>query len=165
VEAGLNEIMKRMTRLLLLWAGLLASGCYLERPLETATPPLPSTRIVADLTDSGTVAMGNAIGPGALQVEGVVTSADDRVWTLQMLRVDHRDGRSIDWNRELVSFPRTVLTRTTVRVLDKKRSWLAAGAITIGAFLAARAFDLFGADENKGEEPAPPASLIPAGGK
>jgi hypothetical protein len=140
------------------------AGCYREQPLETL-PPRPATRLIAQLTDSGTVAMSNAIGAGALAVEGVITNADERTWTLQMLRVDHRDGRVIDWKREPVVFPASVLTSARVKVLDKRRSWLAAGGIVIGAFIVARTFDLagIGEDDDDGEEPQ--QILIPVGGR
>jgi hypothetical protein len=138
-------------------------GCYLEQPL-TVTPPAPATRIIAQLTDSGTVALSNSIGAGALEVEGVVRSADADTWTLQLVRVDHRDGRTINWNREAVTVRPSLLTNPMVRVLDKKRSWLAAAGITIGAIVLARAFDLLGSPDDEPEEPPPPASLIPDGG-
>ncbi len=137
-----------------------ASGCYMQRPLDV-TPPPPSTHLMAQLTDSGTVALSNALGPGALGVEGVVAAADAQSWTLQMLRVDHRDGRTIEWNREQVVFPRAVLSQPMVKVLDKKRSWMAAGGIVIGAFVLAQTFDLFGSPDEEGDEPPPPASVVP----
>jgi hypothetical protein len=140
------------------------SACYKEMPLETR-PPAPSTRIVAELTDSGTVALAKAIGPGALVVEGVINSADQSSWVLQMLRVDHRDGRSVNWNHELVAFAPNLLTRPTVKVLDRTRSWLAGAGITLGAFILARTFNLFGADDAEEEVPPPPASVIPVDGK
>ena len=158
------EIMQITTRLVVVTAALAASGCYKQEPLRTV-PPTPATRIVATLTDSGTVAMGNAIGAGALAVEGVITAANDREWTMQMIRVEHRDGRAIDWNREVVRFPSNVLSEPAVKILDKKRSWMAAGAITIGAFLAARAFNLLGADEAGDDTPVPAETVIPFGGR
>jgi hypothetical protein len=154
-------------RVMLGAVAVLASACYMEKPLETMPPP-PSTHLIAQLTDSGTVALSNALGPGALGVEGVVASADAQSWTLQMMRVNHRDGRVIEWNREPVTFPRGMLNQPMAKVLDKKRSWLAAGGIVLGAFVLARSFDLFGSPEDEGEEPPPPASvvpIIPGGGK
>ena len=142
-----------------------SAACYTQRPLVTM-PPAPATHIVAQLTDSGTVAMSNAIGAGALEVEGVVSFASQQSWTLQMVRVDHRDGRSINWNREPVAFPSSVLTQPFVKVLDRKKSWLAAGGITIGAFVMARAFHLIGGDdddEDDGEQPQ--QIVIPVGGR
>lgn len=138
---------------------LVLTGCYTRHPLVT-TPPPPNTRLVATLTDSGTVAMGNALGQGAVEIEGIVTNAVIGEWTMQMLRVDHRDGRSIGWNHEVVSFPQRALVNPTVVVLDKRKSWLIAGAIAIGAFLAAQTFDVFGADELEDNTPQPQASKI-----
>lgn len=152
------------TTVILAAIALANAACYTQRPLETLPPP-PSTHIMAALTDSGTVALSNAIGPGALSVEGVVSSADENVWVLQMVRVDHRDGRTINWNREPVSFAPGLLTRPSVRVLDKRRSWLAAGGITVLAFIAARSFNLIGSSEEGPDEPPPPASLIPVDGR
>lgn len=145
-------------------AATMALGCYTQRPLVQMPPP-PSTRIVAQLTDSGTVAMSNAIGAGALAVEGVVSSVDDRQWTLQMINVDHRDGRSIGWNRESVTFPLSALTQTHVKVLDKKKSWLAAGGITLGAFILARSFNLVGASDDGEDGEEPQQIVIPVGGR
>jgi hypothetical protein len=121
----------------------------------------PGDGVLAQLTDSGTVALANALGAGALGVEGVVAQADAQSWTLQMVRVNHRDGRVIEWNREPVTFPRTHLSQLMVKVLDKKRSWIAAGGIIIGAFVLAQTFDLLGSSEEEGDEPPPPASVVP----
>jgi hypothetical protein len=118
------------------------SGCYTQHPL-TATVPALGTDVVALLTDSGTVAMGNQLGPGVTEVEGVVAEADGNSWRLLMTRVDQRGGTSTLWNREPVTFPRYALTGVTVRRLDKKRSWIVAGAITAAALIAARAFGAF----------------------
>ena len=148
---------------------LAGAGCYQQMPLTTL-PPAAGTRVIAELTDSGTVALGHAIGVGAQQVEGVVTTADANVWGVQMLRVTHRDGRLVDWNREVVSIRPNLLTNMSVKVLDKKRSWLAAGGIAVGAILLARTFDLLGSSEEDMDEQPPaqkvmPTAPIPFGGK
>ena len=154
-----------MIRALLLALGCVcATACYSQTPLQTF-PPAPLTHITAQLSDSGTVAMGNALGPGVMAVEGIVEKADEKMWLLHMVSVDEKDGRTVDWNRELVSFPASILIQPKVRVLDKKKSWLAAAAVTGGAFLAARAFNLIGANSDKGDTTGPAASLIPGGGK
>ena len=131
-----------------------AAGCYKQVPLNT-TMPAPATRIVATLTDSGVVAMGSALGPGATEVEGVVSDATDSQWTLQLIRVDHRGGQSVTWNREPVPFARALLANPMTVKLDRTRSWLAAGGIVIGAFLIARSFNLISGEESGpvGEEP------------
>jgi hypothetical protein len=114
------------------------------------------TRVVARLTDSGVVAMANAIGSGAVEVEGLVAAADAASWDLQLIRVDYRGGASVTWRGERVTFPRYALTGATERTLSRRRSWLTAGAIVVGAILAARVFGAFGFGEPPDEDPPPP---------
>lgn len=140
------------------------SGCYSNKPLEVM-PPAPRTHISAELSDTGTVVMGVALGSGVVGIEGVVESATADQWELHMLRTDLKDGRSILWNNELVTFPSRVVIDPRVRILDKRKSWLTAGGVVAGALIAARAFNLIGADDNKSNTPEPGASLIPGGGK
>jgi hypothetical protein len=157
----LNHFMKpRLSLIRLLLLSLVSAGCFQRVPM-TAAVPAPATRVVATLTDSGTVAMSNALGAGALEVEGVITNADGNQWTMQMLRVDHRDQRTIEWNRELVTVPRNVITNPSVVVFDKKRTWVAAAGITLGAFLAARAFNLVGGNDEINEGEQPQKSYVP----
>jgi hypothetical protein len=101
------------------------------------------------------VAMANTIGPGAIQVEGLVAAANANSWDLRLLRVDHRGGGSIVWNRELVSFPRYALTDPAERRLDRTKSWALAGAIAAGAAILAQLFGAVGGGENV-EPPLPP---------
>ena len=131
------------------------AGCYVQRPLETPVPA-PATRIVAQITDSGAVAVGNRLGPGAMEVEGVVSMADESSWNLNLLRVSYRGGTSSVWNRELVTFPRFALTNATERRVNRTRSVLVAGLIAGGAVLASQMFGQLGADSPDDGEPTPP---------
>lgn len=139
-------------------------GCYVQRPLTMAVPA-PAMRIVATMTDSGVVAMSNAIGPGSTEIEGIVVSADTDRWTLEMLRVAHRGGTSVTWNREHVTFPRDALTNVTERSLDKRRSWLTAGLITASAFLVGGLFGAITGGGDEGDGPNPAENVTPAGGR
>ncbi len=142
---------------------LLLTACYTRRALTTSTPE-PATRIVAQLTDSGVVAMGGAIGSGAYEVEGVVAEADASIWKLHLTRVEQRTGSSINWNGELVSFPRYALANATEKRFDRTRSWMAAGLVTAGAILVVKLFSYIGADEEINPPPPPPAIRVPGGG-
>jgi hypothetical protein len=153
------EIIMRNVKVMLLVFCAALGGCYTRQPLETI-PPEPNVRVVALLTDSGTVAMSNAIGAGALEVEGVVARASQTEWTFAMMRVDHRDGRSISWNHELVTFPAATLSKPMVVALNKKKSWLAAAGITVGAFLVASAFGVINAGEDDGAEEQPQVTRV-----
>jgi hypothetical protein len=146
----------RMTRQLLAALGpaCLVAACYTQAPLASPIPA-PETRIVAGVTDTGVLAMGNAIGPGATEVEGIVAGADATSWDLRMLRVDYRNGRSVAWNRELVRFPRSALNQPTERRFSNRRSWLMAGILTSTAFLTAHFLGFIGGGDS-GDKPPPP---------
>jgi hypothetical protein len=131
------------------------AACYVQRPLGSPVPQ-PATRIVVLITDTGRVELANKIGPGATAVEGVVVSADEVAWDLQVVRVDYRGGTSQTWNGERVSFPRYTLTNASERSLNRRRSWLMALAITGTAFVAAKAFGVLGWGGSPGGEPPPP---------
>jgi hypothetical protein len=142
---------------------LTLTACYTQRPLGTI--PAPATRIVATMTEAGAVAMTKAIGPGSTEVEGVVVSVDADSWTLEMLRVDHRGRNSVTWNREHIIFPRDALANVAERALDKKRSWLAVGAIAASAVLIGGLLSSITSGGDESEPSAPTENVAPAGGR
>jgi len=77
-------------------AAMVTGACYTQSPISEFPPPT-STRIVAQVTDSGVVAMANAIGPAAQEVEGVVEGFRNDTLRIQMLRVDHRGASMACW--------------------------------------------------------------------
>jgi hypothetical protein len=109
--------------------------------------------------------MANAIGASASEVEGLVVSADENVWKLNLLRVDYRGGNSVTWNGEPVSFPRFALTMPKEKKFDQRKSFIAGGLIAAAAFTAAVLFRALGADEGGEGGPTPPSILIPSGGR
>lgn len=133
----------------------LLAACYTQQPLDMPVPA-PDMRIVAEVTDTGRVAMSNALGPGAMEVEGIVAGADATSWDLRMLRVDYRGGQSVLWNKELVRFPRAAVTNASGRRFSNKRSWLMAGLITSSALLAARFLGVLGGGGSPDNQPPPP---------
>jgi|SRR5688572_23683824 hypothetical protein len=131
------------------------ASCYTQAPLDTPIPAA-DTRIVAQVTDTGVLAMSNAIGPGALEVEGIVVGADATSWDIRLVRVNHRGGQSITWNQELVRFPRSALSQATERRFSNRRSWIMAGLVTSTALLAARFLGVIGGGDNTPVPPPPP---------
>jgi hypothetical protein len=134
---------------------LLLAACYTQSPLETPLP-VPEQRIVAQVTDTGVVAMSNALGPGAQEVEGIVVAADNSTWDLRMLRVDYRGGTSVVWKQEQVRFPRSALSQATERKFSSGRSWIMAAVVTSTALLAARFLGVIGGGEDNKPPPPPP---------
>jgi hypothetical protein len=156
----LNEFMTMKQSAVIVLACCVSAACYKQVPITTMTPA-SQTRVQAQLTDSGTVAMGAALGPGVLEVEGVVASATEDAWTLNLIRVDHRGGQSILWNREPVIFPRSVLIEPKSVILDKKKSWLMGGGVVLGAFLLAQSFSLLGSSEEDPDGEVPELIIVP----
>ena len=148
--------MQSLNRKLVLGLGVfpLVAGCYRHVPVAA---PVPTTRIIAQVTDTGSVVMANAIGSAATEIEGVVASVTDAAWRLQLVRVDHRGGMSTLWKLEEVAFPRIALTNVREKRLDRKRSWLVAGALTAGVILVSKAFggSLTGGSDDGGTPPPP----------
>jgi hypothetical protein len=142
----------RLTAVLLL---PLLAACYMQSPLTSPTPT-PEMRIVAQVTDTGVLEMGQLIGPGATEVEGVVANANAAAWDLRMLRVDYRGGSSVLWKGELVHFPRSALSQATERRFSRGRSWILAGAITSVALLAGKFLGFIGGGDNPPTTPPPP---------
>jgi hypothetical protein len=132
------------------------SACYRERPLASPAP-VPTSRIIAQLTDTGAVVMAGSIGVAATEVEGIVAEADANVWKLHMVRVTQRGGGSTRWNREVVSFPRYALSNAREKGLDKRRSWIVAGLITAAVVAASL---LFGGAITGGDGPVDPVPPV-----
>jgi len=133
----------------------LVAACFTQAPIETPVPA-QDMRIVAQVTDTGVLAMSNALGPGAREVEGIVAGTDATSWDLRLLRVDYRGGNSVLWNRELVRFPRSALSQATERRFSKRRSWIVAGLLTSTALLAARFMGVIGGGDGDNKPPPPP---------
>ena len=145
----------RSNHALSLLAILALSACYVQRPLSSPIPEA-STRIVAQITDTGSVELASTIGPGARMVEGVVVRAEPTAWDMEVIRVDYRGGASQLWNRERVTFPRYALTNASERAFNRKRSWIIALAITGTAVMAAKLFGVIGFGGGPGDEPGNP---------
>lgn len=133
----------------------IVTSCYTQAPLSRDVP-VAEMRLVAQVTDTGVLAMSNAIGPGATQVEGIVAGADATSWDLRLLRVTHRGGQTVTWKQELVRFPRSALSQATERRFSNRRSWIMAALVTSSALLAARFLGVIGGDDNSPAPPPPP---------
>jgi hypothetical protein len=142
--------------LMVLTLPVVAGACYTQVPLSGT--PAPGARIIATITDGGVVAMSNAIGPGAQEVEGVIAAATPTSWDLRLLRVDHRGGSSIRWNNEPVTFPRDAFSNIYQKRLSKRRSIVTGALLTVGAFVIAKGFTSLGGEGGNGPgDPLPPS--------
>ena len=134
---------------------LALAACYSHRPINGSLPA-SNTRITAELTDSGSLALSQTLGPAATDVEGIVASADQAGITLNVLRVQYRGGTSMTWTREPVRFPASALRNIRERRLDRTRSWMAGGLVTLGAVLIATVAGIVSGDDPGPTPPPPP---------
>jgi hypothetical protein len=138
----------------LLLAGM--GACYSVRPLETPAPA-PGVRVVANLTEQGSLDLANQVGPRVREVEGVFAQMRADTLELSVTRVTHRDGTSNYWNGEPVAIPRAAVAALHERQIDTRRSVLLGAAITGGALLAAHFFGgFFTGESGGGGNPVPP---------
>ena len=110
-------------------------ACYsYARPMGGVVPS--GSDVLIELSVEGSGIMQPAVGPRVHLIEGqVVDVATDGTATVTIETLTSRDGITIPYaGRDAVRVPRAAVLRTDVRTFDKKRSWVAAGAIT-GAFL------------------------------
>lgn len=117
-------------RSLLLLGCLGLSGCYRVTSLGSARTPDTDSRIVAELTRSGSLDMAPWIGEGASAVEGRVLSASSTEWELALTRVEYEGSASMPWNGERIVFPVGSLEEVRERQLDNRRSAVFAAAVT-----------------------------------
>lgn len=110
-------------------------ACYsYARPMGGVMPS--GSDVLIELTVEGSGIMQPAVGPRVHLIEGHVADvASDGTATVNIESVTSRDGLTVPYaGRDAVRVPRAAVLRTDVRTFDRKRSWMAAGAIT-GAFL------------------------------
>jgi hypothetical protein len=133
--------------LLVFWG--VASACYVYTPAPGA--PGPGTRLVLELNDRGRVGLGDSIGPSGQVVEGTVAANSDSAYSLRVVRVGYLNGQSNAWNGEPLRVSREWVGNATERKFSKGRTWLSAGAVSLGAlvFVASRGLLGFGSAAGK----------------
>ena len=121
----------------------LLSSCYNYRPL-TALDPEPGTRVAAELTDSGTVALARYLGPDVAALDGRLLTITDQELGLSVVSVRDRRGIEHYWKGETVILPRGDVATLRQRKLALGRS-VAISVAGVGASLALlRAFGVYG---------------------
>jgi hypothetical protein len=92
-----------------------------------------------------------------VRVDGTVAWVRPDSVQLLLERVQQRNGLSIGWRGEAVTFARRDLGGLTERSLDRRRSWLAAGVVTaIALGIGAMIRDGIVSDDGKSPPPVPP---------
>jgi hypothetical protein len=84
------------------------------------------------------------LGPGALTVEGRVTSNTDSAWTLKVYRLTTLDGSASIWSGEEILVPHSAVYAVATRRLDRQASIVAAAGVTGAVALFVLSRSLFG---------------------
>jgi hypothetical protein len=119
----------------------LLSACHSYRPLPV-TAPATGLKVRALLTDSGTRALAQYVGPDVSAIEGRVADGGDDGLTLSVGSVETRDGTEHYWKGERVLVPRNLIALLQEERVSPERSSLLGGALAVGAFVAYKAFGI-----------------------
>ena len=113
-------------------------GCY----TYTYTPvtPMPGTQLSLALNDMGRAQMQNNIGPEVASVEGLLVSATDSQYVLQVSRTIGFRGNENRWNGEPVTVQYGYVGMVRERRFSAGRTVMLAGTFTASmlAFVATR---------------------------
>jgi hypothetical protein len=122
-------------RLIAILLVTLSTGCYSYHPIQ---PPVPAsgTRVAAQLTDAGSVAMAAQVGPQIVSVRGEVLESDRDGLLLALTSVLGRNEQETFWKGERVRIPLATVARVEQRRFALGKSMLF-GAAAVGGILAA----------------------------
>lgn len=140
----------------LLLTAMAGTGCYRSVPLATA--PAPGERVSVTLTPAGAAAMHSVLGPDVRRVDGEVIGTSATEWQMRMLSTEANGTGVVRWNGETLAFTTSHLASMERRELDRNRTWLAAGAITVAALVLGRVFlgGILGEDKDRDTGEVPP---------
>jgi hypothetical protein len=114
-------------------------GCYTYHPLQDPIPESGS-RVAADLTDAGSLALASQVGPGVVTIRGEVVESDREGILLALTSVLGRDEQETLWKGEQVRIPFTTVARVTQRRFALGKSFLFSWAAVGGLVAAIKAF-------------------------
>ncbi|MBM4194237.1 MAG: hypothetical protein FJ202_07665 [Gemmatimonadetes bacterium] len=119
---------------------LINTACFSYLP-PAGGAVAPATDVRIELTGDGSSTMAAMIGPRVRTVSGRVRAVDAAGTTiLDVEQVATWDGVATAYlGRDAVRLPREVIARADVRTLDRRRSWVAAGAISAAFVVVAAA--------------------------
>lgn len=114
-------------------AGIL-TGCSTLEPVQGPAPE-PGARMAFDVTDVGRVALGGAMGPEIVQVEGQLLGREDGAYLVAVSGVTYLRGGHQTWSGEMVRLRPEHVGNMYERRANTGRS-IALGAATVGGFTA-----------------------------
>lgn len=135
-----------------------ATGCYKYVPLDTSARISAGEHIAVEITDRGRAELGERVGSGVVRLEGTLVRSDSQSMVLNVWRVAQIGGVTSRWSGESVRFQRDFVAGMEARTLNRAKTYLVAGAVTVGVVLFLKSTNLFGSYSGGGDpivEPPP----------
>lgn len=117
-------------------------GCYRYVPVGGGVGV--GERVVLEVTDVGRVGLAERLGPGVLEVEGVLREYVDTSYVVSVWALRSVSGERVRWSGEVVRIGRGYVGGLRRREVDRVRTWLAAGGVVGGVALLAATQGLLG---------------------
>ena len=117
-------------------ATVLTVGCYTYTPINpTAAPAGQRSRV--QLTEAGSFAIAQYIGPYGNALDGRITQRDDSGLVMSVTQVTRRSGVEESWRGEPVRVPNSAVAAVSIPKFSRSRSALMAGGIVATALVLA----------------------------
>lgn len=116
-------------------AALLVAGCYRYVPAP-APPPAPGDEVRLYLTPAGTAGVAATLGPETTVVAGRTEAGTADAVRVLVASTTKAYGAVTPWVGERVTIPIAAIARSEHRVLDRRRSLLAGGAVAVAGAAA-----------------------------
>jgi hypothetical protein len=120
-------------------APLLAGGCYEYVP-ATPAAPAPGQFVRADVTDQAASRLTSLLGPGIIQVHGMVLRQEDAAVAILVDSYSTARNGDLSANNDPVLLPFQEIRALSVKQLSKKRSVIFGAAFIGGAVISAAVF-------------------------
>ena len=145
-----------MKKPVLILAVAALGGCYASTPIVSETRLAPDSRVLAQLTDQGTVDLARMLGPSIAGVEGRLVSLGSDTVTLRLNRTFSRQGVTALWGGETVHIARVQIALLSERQIDRRRTIVAVAGVTVAAVALVSGLKFLGIGTVDRDPPTPP---------
>ncbi len=134
------------------------AGCYAYLPVPRLDVQAPGRELRLELTDSGSVVLGQRVGFGVDAVTGRLVSDSGGTYLLAVSGTHRRDGSENSWNGEQVSIARSLVSVVGERHFSSGRTILFGTLTTIALVGLTDAMRGWGGATVPGPSPGGPAT-------
>jgi hypothetical protein len=135
--------------------GFVLSACYRYVPSQ-AVLPTAGHAVRLTLSTDATERLAPVLGPSTKSLTGRILANGGNDFAVAVDRTFKDNGLAVVWAGDRVLIPRSGITHTERRVLDRKRSLLAAGGVALGTIASALVISSVRSRAGNGGQPPPP---------